>query len=59
MTRLGKIFINEILEKTHNLNRAEMEALHMYSVILFEIYLYHSFLADCYPYNNDCHLILQ
>ena len=32
--RLGEIFINEILVKTHNLNRAEMGALHMYSVIL-------------------------
>ena len=24
-----------------------------------EIYLCHSFLADCYPYNSDSHMILQ
>ena len=34
MARLGKIFIYEILVKTHNLNWVEMRALHMYSVIL-------------------------
>ena len=34
MASFGKIFINEILEKTHNLNRAKIEALHMFSVIL-------------------------
>ena len=33
MTRPGKIFINDILVKTHHLNRAEMGALHMYSII--------------------------
>ena len=34
MARLGEIFINEYLVKTHNLNRAEMGALHLYFVIL-------------------------
>ena len=34
MARLATIFINDILVKTHKLNRAEMGAVHMYSVIL-------------------------
>ena len=34
MARLGKIFINEILMKTNNQNRAKMGALHIYSIII-------------------------
>ena len=44
MARLGEVFINEYLVKTHNLNRTEMGALHLYFVILtWNLYLAFAF----------------
>ena len=39
MARLGKIFIDEILVKTHDLNRAEMGALHMKFIFIICFWL--------------------